>query len=243
MDIIHEVYGEEIWAHYQGDESYEIIEHEDGFLDISHQSHNNFAEFDDWPEIEKQAINYARGHILDLTPGAGASSIYLQNRGFQVTAVQTSELANKVCKERGLNNSHAVPIDMIDTLGVEKFDTIIMFGHHLGLFNSIYQSKNLLRNLFQISNPGAVVLTENTYSPLANDIDSYKIPTLDHWTQDIPTQLRIRIRFKHFVSEWFSHLIISEEQLENILEDTGWFLQEIIGSESSNYIGVLQRQD
>ena len=157
MDLIHEVYGEEIWAQYQGDDSYEIIEYDDGFLDISHHRYTNFADFEEWPEIEKQAIQYARGNILDITPGAGTSSIYLQNKGFKVTAVQTSQLANKVCKERGLNNSHVLSIDMIDKLGPEKFDTIIMFGHHLGLFNSIYQSKKLFRNLFQISNPGAVI--------------------------------------------------------------------------------------
>ncbi|MBD3276313.1 MAG: hypothetical protein GF372_13435, partial [Candidatus Marinimicrobia bacterium] len=202
MDITHEVYGEEIWAQYQGDDSYEIIEHDDGFFDLLHGSHTNFADYDEWPEFKKQAIEYARGNILDITQGAGSSSIYLQNQGFKVTAVQPSLLANKVCKERGLKNSHALPVDMIDKLGPEKFDTIILFGHHLGVFNTTYQAKKLFRYLYELSNPGAIILAENDYCLFSNDLDKSETAAVNHWPHDIPTQVRIRIRFKHFISEW-----------------------------------------
>jgi hypothetical protein len=241
MDITHEVYGEEIWAKHQGDESYQIIEQDDGSFNFSHETHTNFADFDEWSDIEKHAITYARGNILDITPGAGASSIYLQNQGFNVTAAQPSHLANKVCIERGLKNSHVLSVDMVDTLGSKKFDTIIMFGNHFGLFNSVYQSKKLFQKLFQISNPGATILIENNYSIAEDNSIESDNAELDHWIQDIPVPVRMRIRFKHHISEWFNHLLFSEKQLQNILENTGWRVQEIIESDNSSYIGVLQK--
>jgi len=61
-------------------ESYEIIERDDGFIISSGGASTYFAEFKDWPKIQKQAIKLAKGKILDIGAGAGRVSLYLQKK-------------------------------------------------------------------------------------------------------------------------------------------------------------------
>ena len=101
MEPKKDAYGQEIWAFFQGKESYEIVERDDGFIDFSDGPSVYFAEFEKWPKHEKEAIKFAKGKILDVGAGAGRVSLYLQKRGFDVIAIDNSPLAIKVCKKGG----------------------------------------------------------------------------------------------------------------------------------------------
>ncbi len=94
-----EAFGQGIWAFFQGKKSFGIIERDDGFLDCSSGAQAYFAEFKDWPKIQKQAIKFAKGKVLDVGAGAGRVALYLQKKGFDVVAIDNSPLAIKVCKK------------------------------------------------------------------------------------------------------------------------------------------------
>jgi len=53
-------------------------------------------------------------------------------------------------------------------------------------------------------------------------------------------QLRGRNRFEKYVSEWFDWLMVSKEEMEEILNETGWKVKEYIDSENSQYIAILE---
>ena len=92
-----DAYGQLISAFFHGKESYEIVERDDGFAGLSGGAANYFAGFKNWPKIQKRAIKFASGRVLDIGAGAGRVSLYLQKRGFDVTAIDNSPLAIKVC--------------------------------------------------------------------------------------------------------------------------------------------------
>ena len=71
----------------------------DSLIDLTEGPAAYFAEFKDWPKIQKQAIKFAKGKVLDIGAGAGRVSLYLQKQGFDVTAIDNSPLAIKVCKK------------------------------------------------------------------------------------------------------------------------------------------------
>jgi 2-polyprenyl-3-methyl-5-hydroxy-6-metoxy-1,4-benzoquinol methylase len=123
MDSKRDAYGQEVWAFFQGKKSYEIVERNDGFVDFSGGAPAYFADFKDWPKIQKQAIKYAKGKVLDVGAGAGRVSLYLQKRGFDVVAIDNSPLAIKVCKERGVKHAKVLPVEKIGTFKPSTFDT------------------------------------------------------------------------------------------------------------------------
>jgi 2-polyprenyl-3-methyl-5-hydroxy-6-metoxy-1,4-benzoquinol methylase len=84
--------GSLIYAHYQGLPSFEIVERDDGWLDVSRGAPAYFAPFAKWPTCERQAMSQVRGRVLDVGCGAGRVALHLQARGHEVVAIDLSPL-------------------------------------------------------------------------------------------------------------------------------------------------------
>src|ERR1700736_610255 len=85
----HDAYGQEIWNCYKNISTYEIVERGDGFVDIG-SALPYFQGHENWPVHEREAIQRARGLVLDAGCGAGRVALYLQDRGHRVLAIDNS---------------------------------------------------------------------------------------------------------------------------------------------------------
>ncbi len=108
-------------------------------------------------ELEKIALGLCRGHVLDVGAGTGIHSLWLQDKGLPVTALDVSPEAIQIMKDRGV-----VDVRQADILSFENggFDTILMMGHGIGVIENIdglIQFLNLLPRL--LSQNGQVLLT------------------------------------------------------------------------------------
>jgi 2-polyprenyl-3-methyl-5-hydroxy-6-metoxy-1,4-benzoquinol methylase len=113
-----DAYGQEVWAYYQGKEASEIVERDDGYIGASGGAKIYFSEYEDWNPIEKEAMEYVKGRILEIGCGAGRHSLYLQKKGFDVLGIDNSPLAIKVCKLRGLKKAKVMPIEEVSFLNL-----------------------------------------------------------------------------------------------------------------------------
>ena len=75
------------------------------------------------PKIEKKALQLAKGKILDVGCGAGSHSLYLQQKGFDVTAIDISPNAIKACQLRGVKDAR---VQHLLELENKQFDTILL---------------------------------------------------------------------------------------------------------------------
>ncbi|MBQ2132297.1 MAG: methyltransferase domain-containing protein, partial [Prevotella sp.] len=64
-----------------------------------------FREEDEMPEIERKALEMAKGKTLDVGAGAGCHSLILQKRGFDVTAIDISPLSVEPMRARGVKKA------------------------------------------------------------------------------------------------------------------------------------------
>ena len=60
-----------------------------------------FRSYKSMPEIERKALDMAKGRVLDVGAGSGCHSLVLQEKGLDVTAIDISPLSVETMKERG----------------------------------------------------------------------------------------------------------------------------------------------
>ena len=54
-----------------------------------------FRSYEDMPEIERKALDMAKGRILDVGAASGCHSLVIQERGLDVTAIDADTLKQK----------------------------------------------------------------------------------------------------------------------------------------------------
>ena len=241
----HDAFGQEMLAFFKGKKSYEIIERDDGFIDTSSGAPAYFKEYKNWPTIEKKAIKLAQGKILDIGAGAGRVSLYLQQQGGKVTAIDNSPLAIKVCTKRGVKKALVCPIEEIKkfpkTIFPNSFDSVVMFGNNFGLLGNVQKAKKILRVLHTITTKNAIMLAESCTPYETKDPIHLKYHERNRARGKMSGQLKIRVRFLNFIGDWFEYLLVSPPEMAKILEGTGWKIHRTIKS-GALYVAVLVKR-
>lgn len=236
-----DAFGNSMWDHYRGRGGREVVERSDGLIDPSEVAPKlYFSPFGEWPEVERKAIAYAKGRVLDVGCGAGRVSLYLQRKGREVLGIDTSPLAVRICKLRG------VKAKVMSLQGVDfppgSFDSVVMFGNNFGLFGSRSGAKRILRRLRGMTAEGATLIGES--------VDPYKTDNPDHLEYQkanrargrMAGQVRIRIRYRTFVGRWFDYLLVSQDEMTELVEGTGWRVRRFVTAKGSPlYAGILKK--
>ncbi len=234
-----DAYGQEIWAYYEGRGVSEIVERDDGYFDASvFGPMMYFSDYADWSPIERRAMDFSKGRVLDIGCGAGRHSLYLQKKGFDVVGIDNSPLAIKVCRLRGLKKAEVMSIDDVD-FPSEYFDTIIMMGNNFGLFASFEKARILLKKFYEMTSKDALIVADTRDPYKTDNPEHLEYHRLNKEKGRMGGQVRIRIRFGKYVGRWFDYLMVSKEEMEQILEGTGWKVNEFIDSNGSEYIAII----
>ena len=238
-----DAYGHLLSDHHNGKENVEIVEREDGFIDVSRFGPlNYFAQHTDWAEHQKRAIGYATGRVLDIGCGAGRHSLYLQEKGHDALGTDNSPLAIKTCQRRGLKNAAVTSITQLNSK-IGTFDTILMMGHNFGLVGNYKRAKWLLRRF--------ATMTTNTAQIIAETMDPYQTEEPCHlayhqFNRDrgrMSGQLRLRIRYRQYTTPWFDYLFVSKVEMEDILDGTVWQVERYIDAANTpTYVAVLTKR-
>jgi SAM-dependent methyltransferase len=238
-----DAYGQQLLAHYNRQTpNAEIIERDDNYIDTGSDEGLYFTEYDEWRELERRAIDMARGKTLDIGCGAGRHSLYLQSKGFDVTGIDNSPGAIKVCKLRGLKRAIVRPIQEIDKFKAGSFETILMLGNNFGLFGGAENARTLLAKMARITTPGAQIIA-GTLNPYMTDKKEHlEYLRFNRRRGRMAGQIRFRIRYGKTVGEWIDYLFVSPDEMRKILEKTDWRIKEILDSGEANYFAVIEKK-
>lgn len=240
MKISQDAYGQQLLAQFHSNApTAEIIERDDRFVDTGSEAGLYFRNYKQWSPLERRAIRLAEGRVLDIGCGAGRHSLYLQEKGFDVTGIDISPGAVKVCKLRGLQKALVRPVTGVEKFRPNSFDTVLMLGNNFGLFGSAKQAKLLLKKLYRITSPDARIIA-GTRNPFKTDDPNHL--QYHGWNKKrgrMPGQIRLRVRFAKTVGAWFDLLFVSPKEMEGILKATDWRVEEFIGVEETNYFAVI----
>ena len=147
-----DVFGKALIEHFNGGSPYCTIRREDGFsekVDIS----SYFVEYSKWDNFEKEVLKYAYGRVLDIGAGTGKHSLYLQNKGFEVYAIDISPLTVAIMKQRGVRNAQVM--DLMELKFPENyFDAITLFH----VFEHLAEPKQMLEIIAKIIKTNGIVV-------------------------------------------------------------------------------------
>jgi len=118
-----------------------------------------FREPNEFPEVERLALDLCRGRVLDVGAGSGCHSLALQERGLQVTAIEILPEMVDILKERGVRDARqATWMDLLD----EPFDTVLMMMNGLGLAETLPGLRRFFRRARRLIKPDGQVLADST---------------------------------------------------------------------------------
>lgn len=236
-----EAHGHAMFDHLNGKGAFEIVERDDGFITPTNAPKVYFSKFRDWPPHEKKAMRYVRGRVLDIGCGAGRHCLYLQDKGFDVLGIDLSPLAIKVCKLRGLKKVKSVSITQISSkLG--KFDTLLMLGNNFGLFGSFNRAKWLLKRFHKITSEKARIIAESMDPYKTDEPAHLEYHKFNRKRGRMSGQLRLRVRYKKYATPWFDYLLVSKDEMQNVLDGTGWQVKSFLDSDDPMYVAIIEKE-
>jgi SAM-dependent methyltransferase len=223
-----DAYGQLILGYYEGRQrAREIIERDDGWIEATDGPATYFASIRRWPSAERQGLRYVRGRVLDVGSGAGRVALELQTRGREVVAIDVSRGAVEVARRRGVRDARVLAFeDVGPDLG--HFETVVMYGNNFGLFGSEAKARRLLRRLRPLADR-IVASTRDPYQTV--DAAHLAYHARNRSRGRMIGQLRLRVRYRNYVSPWFDCLLVSPEELRRLVEGTGWDVDRIISGE------------
>ena len=241
MKYNQDAHGHAMYDYYKGNRFSEVIERDDGNINASNGPGAYFLPYQDWSSIQKKALRYVKGKILDIGCGAGKHSIYLQQKGFDVLGIDSSPLAIKVCQLRGLKKTEVLSITQLSPkLG--KFDTILMLGNNFGLFANFKRARWLLHRFNGMTNNRAIIIAETLDPYQTKDPIHLSYHKLNRKRDRMPGQARIRVRYRKFVTPWFDYLLVSRPEMQKLLTSTGWKVKRFIDSKEPIYIAIIEKE-
>ena len=92
-----------------------------------------FRKYEEMPEIERKALDMARGKVLDVGAGAGCHTLVLQERGVKVTAIDISPLSVEAMRRRGVIDAREQDFFTLEG----RYDTILMLMNGIGIVGTM----------------------------------------------------------------------------------------------------------
>jgi SAM-dependent methyltransferase len=193
-----------------------------------------FRSFDEMPIIEQKALQLTKGKVLDIGCGSGTHSLYLQEKGFDVTSIDISENAIKACQLRGLKNAK---VQDILTLENEKYDTILLLMNGTGIFETLENCSKYLLKLKSLLNKNGQILIDSSdiiYMFDEGEDGGRWIPSDGYYGE-----LTFTIKYKGETEETFPWLYLDYNTLQNACFDNGLQCELVLEGAHFDYLAKL----
>ena len=179
-------------------------------------------------------MELANGKILDIGCGAGSHSLYLQNKGFEVCAIDVSDKAIETCVLRGIKNARVQNILAVQN---ETFDTILLLMNGTGIFGTLAALPTYLQHLKSLLNLNGQILLDSSdliYMYDENEDGSYSIPVEGYYGE-----LSFTVSYKGQTDPPFPWLYLDYNTLQRAAQANGLQCELIAEGEHFDYLARL----
>jgi SAM-dependent methyltransferase len=180
-------------------------------------------------ELDRLALDAARGRVLDVGAGAGRHCLALQTRGLECVAIDVAPECVALMRERGVAEVHEVDVFQLPNAQLGGFDTLLFLMQSIGIAGSRFGLESLLETIAPSLADGGQILLDS--SPLTGNADSEG------------GEVEVQFAFRGSVGERFSWLYLAYPQLEAWTTALGWRCEQLAVLESGDYLARLTKPE
>lgn len=194
-----------------------------------------FRNFKEMPALEKKALKLCKGEILDIGCGAGSHSLYLQEKGLNVTALDYSKGAIEVCKQRGIKQTLQTDILAYKT---KKYDTLLLLMNGIGLAGKLNNLAAFLTHLKALVTENGQILLDSSDIIYMYDTDEDG----GHWIPNDSNyygEVEFTMEYKAKKGDSFSWLYLDYNTLQRAAFDIGFICELVSEGKHYDYLAKL----
>ena len=230
-----DIFGQAILDYQQGNYSEDIITNTsvagEDVLPVPYL----FRTYKEMPRMETMALDLSKGKVLDIGAGAGSHSLYLKNKGLDVTAIDISEGAIETCKLRGVDKAicdtiYNYPID-------NKYDTILLLMNGAGMCGKLNKLADFLTHIGKYLNKGGQILLDSS-----DIIYIYEDENGEYWVDgsaDYYGEVIFNTSYKGQESGEFNWMYVDYNTLQRCANFNGFNCELITEGEHYDYLAKL----
>jgi hypothetical protein len=210
-----DVYGHMLQDYMEGKGGWEIVESSVGYFSISGGPEQYFSEFDNWSDHDRDAMEHVQGRVLDVGCAAG--------------------------RHRGLKDVRLMSLMQV-TKAMGLFDTVLCLG---GSFSYMFARKRmrwLLNKLHRLTSWEGRIIAR-IRNPYVTELpEALEMHEHNRQQGKMPGEMRLRIRYKKYVTPWIDYFMLSPEELEGFLTEAGWYIEHLDEGDDGLYLVVMGKK-
>ncbi|MEN9699091.1 MAG: hypothetical protein RLZZ301_289 [Bacteroidota bacterium] len=194
-----------------------------------------FRSPDEMPELELLALDLCKGTVLDAGAGAGVHALELQDRGHQVTAIDTSAGAVAHMKAMGINAQQLA----FEKLNYQKtYASILMLMNGIGIAGTKANLPAFLKHCYDLLQPGGRLITDSTdVKYLYEDEDGSLWIDLN---SEYYGNFNFQMHYKKIAGPSFPWLYVDYDTLHQVATEIGFKCKRAYDIDE-HYLAVLER--
>ncbi len=232
--IFSDPYEQALWDYFNGERKASLIIHSNKGEDETVPVKYFFRNFNEMPDLEKKALSLCSGKVLDIGAGSGCHSLILQEKGYDVTALDFRVGLSDLMKARGLKK---VLNDDIYKFQSEKFDTLLMLMNGIGLVGDLDGLADFLKHSRKLLNKGGQILLDSSdlMYVYQQDDGSVKINLNEAYYGEVEYQFE----YKGINGEPFKWLFVDFSTLSEYASQYGFYCELVLEDENHQYLARL----
>lgn len=197
-----------------------------------------FRKEKDMSDIERAALDLARGHVLDVGAGAGCHTLALQNKGLEVTAIDISPLSVQVQRERGVRDARLV--NLFDPTFAEQYDTILFLMNGSGIIGKLENMPVFFDKMkLLLAKGGRIYMDSSDLRYIfENEDGSMDIDLNAAYYGEVDYQMK----YRNIAGPKFDWLYIDFETLSYYASEYGFTVTKILEGSHYDYLACIERQ-
>ncbi len=224
--------------YYGGEDIPVIIVREDGYRDEM-SVRKYFRTVDEFSSLEKKMLDFCKGKIVDLSAGVGADCLELQNRGFDVTAVEINSNACEIMKKRGVLQVWCSDLFKFSESG---YDTILLYGRSIGNVQDLKGLEKFLLHAKKIVKKDGQIIFDSIEIRKTEKSEHLAYQQFRIESGGYFGEIRTRFEYKDIVGPEFGILHVDPDTVKKYCEKTGWNCEILYKEEEGNYLAKLTQK-
>lgn len=229
-----DAYGKGLMAYWKGKKSAKFTVYSDIAEMEKWDISTFFRDYADMPECEQKALDLCQGSVLDIGAGAGSHALWLQEKNHPVTAVDISEGAAEVMKERGVKD---IRLQDFFAFSGEKFDTLLLMMNGAGIVQRIDRFPEFFSKAKDLLNPGGRILVDSSdIIYLFMEEDGSALIDLN---SNYYGEMEYRMDFENYKGSTFDWIFIDFDTLADLASQHGFVCEKVYEDEHYLYLAQL----